>query len=98
MNGAALNHSLNAIQGMSNAELALIWQQTFNHPPPIRCGEALLRGALGCHAQVDRLGSLSASAQKALRQPSKNQPLVLAVWSRLVRVWQDQTHQVIHQK
>ena len=94
MSGATLNHSLHAIQGMSNAELALIWQQTFNHAPPIRCGEALLRGALGWHAQANRLGGLSASSQKALRQPSKNQPLALAIGSRLVRVWQDKTHQV----
>ncbi len=94
MNNPVSNHSLHSILEMCTAELVAVWHQTFNHPPPVKCGEALLRGALGWHAQAYMLGGLSHSAQKVLRQPSKVQPLTLTVGSRLVRVWQDQTHQV----
>lgn len=90
----APNNSLRSILEMSTEELATVWHQTFHHPPPIKCGEALLRSALGWHAQANMLGGLSSSAQKVLRQPSKVQPLTVAAGSRLVRVWQDQTHQV----
>ena len=90
--------SLHALSSMSYAELVKFWQTIFHHPPPSKCGEALLRGALAWQIQAKCLGGLSASELKALRQSASsatfNQTLNLAVGSRLVRVWQGNTHQV----
>lgn len=90
--------STDSLSTMSYAELVKFWQETFHHPPPAKCGEALLKGALAWQIQIKRLGGLSATELKALRHSAlsstSNQTLNLAVGSRLVRVWQGNTHQV----
>ena len=89
---------LHDLSSMIYAELVKSWQQTFHHPPPAKCGEALLRGALAWQIQAKHFGGLSTSELKTLRQSAlsstSNQTLNLAVGSRLVRVWQGDTHQV----
>ena len=90
--------SLDSLGSMSYAELVKFWQETFHHPPPAKCGEALLKGALAWQIQAKSVGSLSATELKTLRQSAlsstSNQTLNLTVGSRLVRVWQGNTHQV----
>ena len=92
----SLYPALNSLDSMSYAELVKSWQDTFHHPPPTQCGRALLCGALAWHRQAQQIGGLSPSESKALRQStlSNNQATNLSTGSRLVRVWQGQTHQV----
>lgn len=91
-----IQSSLVALEQMSYAELVKSWQKTFHHPPPAKCGEALLKGALAWQIQARSMGGLSAAELKNFRQSilSPTQTLNLAVGSRLVRVWQGNTHQV----
>jgi len=81
---------------MSYAELVKSWQDAFYHPPPVQCGKALMQGALAWHIQTQSLGGLSPAESKAIIQSrsSLTQSFDLAVGSRLVRVWKEQTHQV----
>jgi hypothetical protein len=96
MNTALFQYSINTLLSMSYAELVRCWQTAFHHPPPPQCGKALMRGALAWNLQVNSLGGLSPSEFKVLRQSasSPTQILNLPVGSRLVRVWQGNTHQV----
>jgi len=98
MENAPIQSSLAALERMCYAQLVKSWQETFHHPPPAKCGEALLRGALAWQIQAKHFGGLSTSELKTLRQSAlsstSNQTLNLAVGSRLVRVWQGNTHQV----
>lgn len=90
--------SLDSLHNLSYTELVKSWQETFHRSPPAKCGEALLKGALAWQIQAKSLGGLSASELKALRHSAltstTKQTLHLAVGSRLVRVWQGNTHQV----
>lgn len=92
----SLELTLNSLNGMSYAELVKSWQDAFHHPPPTQCGRALLCGALAWHIQAQQIGGLSPSESKSLRQStlSSSQTTNLSAGSRLVRVWQGQTHQV----
>ena len=94
----AYSPSTDSLSTMSYSELVKFWQETFHHPPPAKCGETLLKGALAWQIQAKNLGGLSASELKTLRQSAlsstSNKTLNLAVGSRLVRVWQGNTHQV----
>lgn len=96
MENAPIQSSLAALERMCYAQLVKSWQETFHHPPPAKCGEALLRGALAWQTQAKQFGGLSASELKILRHSasSSTQSLNLSVGSRLVRVWQGDTHQV----
>jgi hypothetical protein len=96
MNIAVFQSSVNALPSMTYAELVRCWQTAFHHPPPFQCGKALMRGALAWHFQVNSSGGLSPAECKVLRQSAAapTQKLNLAVGSRLVRVWQGNTHQV----
>jgi Protein of unknown function (DUF2924) len=91
-----IQSSLAALERMCYAQLVKSWQETFHHPPPAKCGEALLRGALAWQTQAKQFGGLSSSELKILRHSasSSTQSLNLSVGSRLVRVWQGDTHQV----
>lgn len=96
METASIQSSLAVLERMSYAQLVQSWQDTFYHPPPAKCGEALLRGALAWQIQAKQSGGLSAYELKVLRRSasSSNQTLNLSTGSRLVRVWQGETHQV----
>lgn len=88
--------SLASLEQMSYADLVQYWQETFHHPPPVQCGKPLMRGALAWQIQAKRYGGLSSTEWRRLCQsvsPSSNSQN-LAVGSRLIRVWQGNTHQV----
>jgi len=96
METASIQSSLAALEQMSYAQLVKSWQDTFYHPPPAKCGEALLRSALAWQIQAKQSDGFSASKLKGIRRSATSsvQTLNLSAGSRLVRVWQGDTHQV----
>lgn len=75
----------------SREELTELWQQEFGRPIPYKSRPELLRQILAWHLQVKAYGGLSAAER---RQLTGNAAPALAPGSRLVRVWQGETHQV----
>jgi len=96
METASIQSSLAELDRMSYAQLVKSWQETFYHPPPAKCGEALLRGALAWQIQAKQSDGFLVSELNAIRRSATSsvQTLNLSAGSRLVRVWQGDTHQV----
>ena len=75
------------------------WQKTFGHPAPTGCHPSLLDKAIAWQKQANQHGGLTPAERKRLlgevttgiNGSSGNSP---NVGTRLVRVWQGQTHQV----
>lgn len=77
---------------MERDDLMQRWLEVFGNPVPYRCRDELMRQALGWRIQADAQGGLSGAQRRQLRKgPSQK----LAVGSRLIRVWQGETHQVM---
>jgi len=70
------------------------WLKLFNCPAPKSIQESLLREIIGWHIQAKELGTLSAIEKRQLKLGAPSPTGQLLVGSRLIRVWQDQTHQV----
>lgn len=83
---------LDGLMTMDREALVQLWSEVFGTPVPSRCREELMRQAIGWKIQADALGGLSGASRRQLRQgrPSRT----LATGSRLIRVWQGETHQV----
>lgn len=64
----------------------------FGHPAPFKIHQELLRQTLGWHLQASAQGGLGNAARRRLKNGGAASPL--AARSRLVRVWQGETHQV----
>jgi hypothetical protein len=76
---------------LDRAGLSQLWLELFGHPPPHKSRGDLVRLVLGWHLQALKFGGLSASDLRRLhgvKSPS------LSIGSRLIRVWQGETHQV----
>lgn len=84
--------TLSELMSMERNALKQHWVEVFRQPVPIRCRDELMRQALGWKIQADAQGRFS-GAQR--RQINKKPGQVLAVGSRLIRVWQGETHQVM---
>ncbi len=82
---------LDTLARADRTELAELWQQQFSRPIPYKSRPELLRQILAWHLQVKAYGGLSAAER---RQLAGNAVPALAPGSRLVRVWQGETHQV----
>lgn len=78
---------------LSKSGLMGLWQQLFSCPAPKSIQAYLLRQIIGWQLQVTAHGGLSALEKRQLISDSSNK-IKLAVGSRLIRVWQDETHQV----
>lgn len=80
------------LMAMDRRALMLRWQKVFDHPAPLNSREMLMRQALGWKIQADAQGGLTGSHRRQLRKgPSQ----LLVAGSRLIRVWQGETHQVM---
>ncbi len=79
------------LMDMDRNALMLRWVEVFGQPVPIRCREELMRQALGWKIQAVAQGGLSGAHR---RQLNKGPSQELAIGSRLIRVWQGETHQV----
>lgn len=68
------------------------WQKLFGKPPPTACHPSFLEKALAWQHQNIEQGGLSAAERRQLLGESTTENT--NVGTRLVRVWQDETHQV----
>ncbi len=85
--------SLTDLEKIQRPQLQAIWQQLFNCPAPKSVQEHLLRLIIGWQLQVNAHGGLTAiEKRKLMADPSGT--ITPSVGSRLIRVWQDETHQV----
>ncbi len=82
---------VSALKTMSRSELADAWRTTFGRALPASCGQTLIRQLLAWRWQADLYGDLTHAEQQQL---AGNGSPSLAAGSRLIRVWQDRTHQV----
>ncbi len=87
-----MNPALVELMSLDRAGLTERWQQTFGHPAPFKMHQELLRQTLGWHLQAVTHGGLRQADRRRLKKVMSAQPL--AVGSRLIRVWQGETHQV----
>jgi len=90
----AIDQSLADLVALDRDALVIRWRQEFGHPAPARCRIEILRQIIGWQMQATALGGLSASDRRRLRQITPTGPQMLLSGSRLIRVWQGETHQV----
>lgn len=79
---------------LKRADLVDWWVRLFHCPPPKSAPESFLREVIGWQIQAQEYGSLSAIEKRQLKLGTPSPTGQLAIGSRLIRVWQDQTHQV----
>lgn len=82
------------LEGMSRDQLARRWQDCFGVPAPALSRSTLLRQAVAWHLQTKAMGGLSLVEKRKIAAGSPNTTKEASVGSRLIRVWQNQTHQV----
>jgi len=78
------------------AALMQEWQKAFGSPPPMGCHSSFLAKALAWQAQARKHGGLTAAERRQLlgSPAAGRKGAGLGIGSRLVRVWQGETHQV----
>lgn len=86
--------NLTLLMTLSRAGLIDWWQKLFGCPAPKSAPESFLREVIGWHIQAKESGGLSAIEKRQLKLGAASPTGQLSVGSRLIRVWQDQTHQV----
>lgn len=87
------------LEGLSRSELFQKWQEVFQCPAPSGCHISFIRQALAWQIQARQIGGLTATEHKQLmgdqaKGQSTSNSSVPPAGTVLVRVWQDQTHQV----
>ncbi len=90
-----MSAELTWLAAASREELAERWQQTFKHPVPKKSRPELLRQILAWHLQSQSQGGLSATDRRQLASGHASTVRTLAPGTRLIRVWQGTTHQVV---
>ena len=87
-----MNPVLVELMSLDRVGLTERWQQTFGHPAPFKMHQELLRQMLGWNLQARAQGGLGHADRRRLKKGMI--AASLSVGSRLVRVWQGETHQV----
>lgn len=93
-NHTHLQEQLAELEGMSRDQLARRWQASFGMSAPTLSRSTLLRQAVAWHLQTQELGGLSLVEKRQIAAGTPNTSKEASVGSRLIRVWQHQTHQV----
>lgn len=70
------------------------WQKTFGRPAPLGCHTSFLDKVIAWQQQVTKHGGLTASERRRLLGESVSNTDSANIGTRLVRVWQGETHQV----
>lgn len=70
------------------------WKKLFGSPAPSGCHTSFLDKAIAWQKQAQKYGGLTAAERKRLFSDTASNQESQNVGSRLVRVWQDETHQV----
>jgi hypothetical protein len=83
---------LTELMGLNRDALIREWQKIFGYPAPGWIQEDLLRQAIGWQFQKAKFGGLMAAERRQIRSSVPSQ---VYKGSRLIRVWQGETHQVI---
>lgn len=89
-----LQEQLQELEGLTRDQLAVRWQECFGVSAPALSRSGLLRQAIAWHLQTQELGGLSLVEKRQIAAGSPNTTKETSVGSRLIRVWQNQTHQV----
>jgi len=70
------------------------WQKTFGRPAPSNCHPSFLDKVIQWQKQANQHGGLSATDRRRLLGESSSNTSNANIGTRLVRVWQGETHQV----
>lgn len=89
-----LQEQLQELEGLTRDQLAVRWQECFGVCAPALSRSGLLRQAIAWHLQTQAMGGLSLVEKRQIASGSPNITKEASVGSRLIRVWQNQTHQV----
>jgi Protein of unknown function (DUF2924) len=82
------------LMGLNRNALIQQWQKIFGGPAPGWIQENLLREAIGWQMQAAKSGGLTAAERRQLRSGIPSCSSQVYPGSRLIRVWQGETHQV----
>jgi hypothetical protein len=82
------------LMGLNRNALLQRWQEIFGGHAPGWIQENLLREAIGWQMQAAKLGGLTAAERRQLRSVIPSYSSQVFPGSRLIRVWQGETHQV----
>ena len=82
------------LMGLNRVDLIRQWQKIFGGPAPSWIQENLLREAIGWQMQAAKSGGLTATERRQLRLGIPPYSSQVYRGSRLIRVWQGETHQV----
>jgi hypothetical protein len=83
---------LTELMGLNKDALIREWKKIFGYHAPGWIQEDLLRQAIGWQLQKVKFGGLTATERRQIRS---GVPSPVNKGSRLIRVWQGETHQVI---
>ena len=89
-----------SLPSLNKAQLLVLWQQNFSHPPPPKLRKELMVPVLAYRLQEKEFGGLSHHARKRLQQialglgSGKSRLSSLQDGSRLVRIWRGVVHEV----
>lgn len=70
------------------------WQRTFGRPAPTACHTSFLDKAIAWQQQALKYGGLTAAERRRLLGEASSNNDAVHIGTRLVRVWQGETHQV----
>ncbi|MEQ1529389.1 MAG: DUF2924 domain-containing protein [Methylococcales bacterium] len=74
--------------------LLIEWHKTFGRPAPTGCHTSFLDKAIAWQKQALKHGGLTASERRQLLGESSSANESAHIGTRLIRVWQGETHQV----
>ena len=78
----------------SKNTLLIEWQKTFGRPAPTGCYTSFLDKAITWQQQALKHGGLTAAERRQLLGESSSAKERAHIGTRLIRVWQGETHQV----
>ncbi|MBU3590440.1 DUF2924 domain-containing protein [Polynucleobacter sp. 78F-HAINBA] len=85
---------LEELKILNRDQLAKRWQECFGVPAPNLTRSTLLRQAIAWHLQTQALGGLSLAERRQIQSGITRPSTQPSIGTRLIRVWQDQTHQI----
>lgn len=91
---SSMSNQLQELENLSRDQLAVRWQQCFRMSAPTLSRSTLLRQAIAWHIQTQALGGLSLVEKRQIQSGNIRPATQPSIGTRLIRVWQDQTHQV----
>ena len=85
---------LEELKSLTRNQLARRWQECFGVPAPHLSRSEILRQAIAWHLQSKAFGGLTLQEKRQIQSGVGKATTQISSGSRLIRVWQNQTHQV----